>query len=149
MLAMMPLAGALALWFAWRNFVRPAAVGRRIVAQFAMCFGVLLVLIVAHAAVSMHLAHDSAMANGLLMAHRTLKWEQKLTPAERQLWIRHRVLPYAEAIRLRLTPDPGASKRQTQAVVRLPLAPADRKLLIERGEMSEDLREALRREAEP
>lgn len=168
----------LALGFAWRNFRQPFVAGRRLIGQAGLMLLALLLLLVAGAAAFVADASARARANFTLMAYQTVDFAKRLPVTDRLVWEALRPGPLFWGIRANLKVPPeeaitdavageearipvprarGASriflpntlgKDVVQQHFRIPLRPWDRRLLIERGQIPEDLRTLLKADAE-
>lgn len=148
---------AVALLFAWRNFARPAGAAGRLLRQGALAVGVLAVGAGSFSVWGHGLGVAGDQRNLLLEAHGHLKWQQELSPAQRELYRLKAAGRLFREVRLVMIPPlatgnaPPARLPKMRAdgsrSFSLPLKPADLAFILESAELPHDLREALRREA--
>lgn len=135
-----------AMGWAWKNFSRPADAGRRWPGQAGGFLAVLACLTAAGSWMVVSRAEARRRAEVFLEARGLADLEQTLSDAERRLWTAYRPTPATPSVFIVLVPVPGA-RSVTSMNFPVPLRPGDRRLIIERGRIRVELREALVREA--
>jgi hypothetical protein len=140
------LPGLLALAFAWRNFKNPGPASRRLWIQFAACLVLLAALIAAWSALVIDQTRSRSRAQWLSAARVIVDMERRLSPVEQTLWQQHRREPLSPIVYLDVEPFERERAGRLRGFT-LPLSPASRLLLIHRGKIPDDLREALRQDA--
>lgn len=150
---------AAALTLAWRNFVSPAGASGRLLRQSVVVIGVLAVCVAAAGAWPLRQVAVAEERGLLLHARHHLAWREQLPPAQRELYRRHASGRLYQSVSVPMNPEAASdrsgtgllqpARRSAAKSFNLPLKPADLALLLERGDLPADLREALRREAEP
>ncbi|MBX3743946.1 MAG: hypothetical protein KF833_01425 [Verrucomicrobiae bacterium] len=141
---------ALGVFFAWRNFVRPGDAGRRLPRQGAACLGLLVALWGGVAGMAGWASRSMAEGRALGLTRQQIDLEARLSPAERLLLEQHGIDRDLQVGQIAVTLDAPSSSGGGNAYRRtmpLPLGPRNRRLIIQRGNVAESLREALRAEA--
>lgn len=141
---------ALGLFFAWTNFLRPGGAERRLPWQGAACLGLLCALWGGVAGVAGWAGRTMAEARALGLTRQQIDLDARLSPAERRLLEQHGIDRDMQVGRIAVTVDAPWSSGGGNAYRRtmnLPLEPGNRRLIIQRGNVAESLREALRAEA--
>lgn len=149
---------AAALTCAWRNFACPAGAAGRLLRQGALVLGTLAVGAAVFGGWMIGQVRAEHERDLLLTARHHLAWREQLPPAQRELYRRQALGGLHQTVTVRMKPEaasagtaagsPPPTRPNPEKVFNLPLKRADLALILERGDLPADLREALRREAE-
>ncbi|MBL9135013.1 MAG: ABC transporter permease subunit [Verrucomicrobiales bacterium] len=141
------LGAAAALSMARRNFLRPPSGLARWSRQASVSLGLVGALTFTGAAIDTLVTRAQSEAHWLMRAAEVQRLLLQLSPGQQELWERHRTDAFDMEIMVRVFDDRPGIHKDVGVAFTLPLNRAGRRLVVEQGRISENLRAVLRSEA--